>query len=58
MRAARRRPLADGPGGKFHPVWTRDGSQVLYVASLDPELSYSQPNFYAVSAGEQRTPST
>ena len=44
------RPLADGPGGKFHPVWTQDGSQVLYVASLDPALSYSQPNLYAVSA--------
>jgi len=44
------RPLADGPGGKFHPVWTCDGSQVLYVAPLDPELSYSQPNLYAVSA--------
>ena len=50
------RPLADGPGGKFHPVWTHDGSQVLYVASLDPDLSYSQPNLYAVSAGEKQEP--
>ncbi len=50
------RPLADGPGGKFHPVWTRDGLQVLYIASLDPELSYSQPNLYAASAGEKAEP--
>ncbi len=51
------RPLADGPGGKFHPLWTHDGSQVLYIAPLDPELSYSQPNLYAVPAsGEKQEP--
>ncbi len=50
------RPLADGPGGKFHPVWSHDGSQVLYVAPLHPDLSYSQPNLYAVSAGEKTEP--
>ncbi len=50
------RPVADGPGGKFHPVWTRDGSQVLYVAPLDPDLSYSQPNLYAASVGEKQEP--
>jgi dipeptidyl aminopeptidase/acylaminoacyl peptidase len=49
-------PIADGPGGKFHPVWTRDGSQVLYVAPLEPALSYSQPNLYAVSALESSEP--
>ena len=43
------RPIADGPGGKFHPVWRRDGQSVLYVAPLDPDLSYSQPNLYAAS---------
>ena len=43
------RALADGPGGKFHPVWTRDGARILYVAPLDPALSYSQPNLFAVS---------
>jgi len=42
------RQLTDGPGGKYHAVWTRDGQQVLYIAPLDPELSYSQPNLYAV----------
>jgi len=41
------RAVADGPGGKFHPVWTRGGSQILYIAPLDPDLSYSQPNLYA-----------
>ena len=50
------RVIADGPGGKFHPVWTNDSAQVLYVASLDPELSYSQPNLYAVPAGEKTEP--
>ncbi len=47
MEAGAARPLANGPGGKFHPVWTRDGQRVLYIASLDPDLSYSQPNLYA-----------
>ncbi len=50
------RPVSDGPGGKFHPVWTCDGSQVLYVAPLDPALSYSQPNLYAVSALQPSQP--
>ena len=42
------RAVADGPGGKFHPVWTHDGARLLYIAPLDPDLSYSQPNLYAV----------
>lgn len=42
------RAVADGPGGKFHPVWAKGGSQILYIAPLDPDLSYSQPNLYAV----------
>ena len=50
------RVFADGPGGKFHPVWTTDGLQVLYVASLDPDLSYSQPNLYSVSAVDKQEP--
>ena len=45
------RPLSDGPGGKSHPVWTKDGARVLYVAPLDPDLSYSQSNLYAVPFG-------
>ena len=49
------RAIADGPGGKYHPLWTRDGQRVIYVSPLDPDLSYSQPNLYAVPAdgGEQ-----
>ena len=42
------RQLTDGPGGKYHPVWDRDGQRVLYVSPLDPALSYSQPNLFAV----------
>ena len=47
METGNARPVADGPGGKFHPVWTRDAQQILYIAPLDPALSYSQPNLYA-----------
>ncbi len=51
------RAIAGGPGGKLHPVWTLDGSKVLYVAPLDPALSYSQPNLYAAAAtGEKADP--
>jgi len=48
------RQLTDGPGGKYHPIWARDGQRVFYVSPLDPALSYSQPNLYAVpvSGGE------
>ena len=57
MDGADPRPIANGPGGKFHPLWTRDGSQVLFVAPLDPALSYSQSNLYAVPAeGEAAAP--
>ena len=44
------RAVSDGPGGKLHPVWTGDGRRVTYLAPLDPDLSYSQPNLYAISA--------
>ena len=44
------RQLTDGPGGKYHPVWARDGQRVFYISPLDPALSYSQPNLYAVSS--------
>ena len=53
MDGTNARPIADGPGGKFHPVWTMGGAQVLYVASLHPDLSYSQSNLFAVPAGEK-----
>ena len=43
------RQLTDGPGGKFHPVWTPDGRAVLFTRPLDPALSFSQENLYAVS---------
>lgn len=42
------RPLAQGPGGKFHPVWAPDGSRVYYATTLDPEISYSQEKLYSV----------
>ncbi len=44
------RRLTDGPGGKYHPVWSPDGEQVLFVRSLDPDRSYSQENLFAVPA--------
>ena len=40
--------LTDGLGGKYHPVWARDGQHVFYISPLDPALSYSQPNLFAV----------
>lgn len=48
------RQLTDGPGGKYHPVWNPDSSRLLFICSLDPALSYSQANLYAVpsSGGE------
>ncbi len=30
------RQLTDGPGGKYHPVWTPDGSSVLLCRSARP----------------------
>ena len=44
------RQLTDGPGGKYHPVWARDGERIFYISPLDPALSYSQPNLFAVTA--------
>jgi dipeptidyl aminopeptidase/acylaminoacyl peptidase len=43
------RQLTDGPGGKFHPVWSPDSRRLLFVRSLDPHLSYSQENLFAVT---------
>lgn len=48
------RQLTSGPGGKFHPLWTPDSRRVLYVAPLEPEFSYSQPNLYAVTVADSR----
>ena len=45
------RPLTDGPGGKFHPVWTPDGQSILFTQPEHPELSYSQENLYSVPVG-------
>ncbi len=44
------RQLTDGPGGKYHPLWARDGQRIFYISPLDPALSYSQPNLFSVSA--------
>lgn len=44
------RQLTDGPGGKYHPVWTPDSQGVLYTRPLDPELSFSQENLFSVPA--------
>jgi dipeptidyl aminopeptidase/acylaminoacyl peptidase len=53
------RQLTDGPGGKFHPVWTPDSQAVLFTRSLDPTLSFSQENLYSVSLTNQSiTPQT
>ena len=48
METGQTRQLTDGPGGKYHPVWTPDGGQVLFTRTLDPELSFSQENLFAV----------
>ncbi len=48
------RQLTDGPGGKFHPVWTPDSRSVLFTRPLDPALSFSQENLYSVRL-EDRT---
>lgn len=42
------RQLTDGPGGKFHPVWSADSAVVYFNQTLDPEISYSQENLYSV----------
>ena len=47
------RQLTDGPGGKFHPVWTPDGAAVLVHPPLDPDLSYSQENLFSVALADQ-----
>jgi len=42
------RQLTDGPGGKFHPVWTPNSQSILFTQPEDPALSYSQENLYSV----------
>ena len=47
------RQLTDGPGGKFHPVWTPDSAAVLFTRPLNPELSYSQENLFSVALADK-----
>ncbi len=46
------RAVADGPGGKFHPVWMPGSDALLFVAPRDSALSFSQPVLYRVSVAE------
>lgn len=48
IESGQTRQLTDGPGGKYHPVWTRDGQSILFVRTLDPDISYSQQNLFSV----------
>lgn len=48
LESGETRQLTDGPGGKFHPVWTPDGQSVLFTQPEHPALSYSQENLYSV----------
>lgn len=52
LREGATRQLTDGPGGKFHPVWSPDSQRVLFVQPFDSALSYSQANLYAVSVSD------
>ncbi|MBV9848064.1 MAG: S9 family peptidase [Armatimonadetes bacterium] len=47
------RQLTDGPGGKFHPVWTPDGQAILFIRPLNPEFSYSQENLFCVALSDK-----
>ena len=47
------RQLTEGPGGKFHPVWTPDSTAVLFTRPLNPELSYSQENLFSVTLADK-----
>ena len=47
------RQLTDGPGGKFHPVWTPDSAAVLFTRPLNPDLSYSQENLFSVALADR-----
>lgn len=42
--------LTERPGGEWNPQWSPDGSRVLFMASLDSELSYSQTRLWSVPA--------
>lgn len=42
--------LVERAGGKFQPQWSPDGSQIAFIANLDPNLSYSQECVWQVSA--------
>lgn len=52
LRDSSTRQLTDGLGGKFHPVWSPDSQRVLFAQSLDPAISYSQANLYAVAIAD------
>ncbi len=53
LKTGEARQLTDGPGGKFHPVWTPDSRAVLFTRPWDPALSFSQENLYAVSLTDE-----
>ena len=46
------RQLTDGPGGKFHPVWSQDSEMVYFTQPLDPVLSFSQENLYSAAISD------
>ena len=50
LNSGEARKLVDRPGGKFHPKWSPDGSQIAFLANLDPGLSYSQECVWKVSS--------
>lgn len=42
------RQITDREGGEYNPTWSPDGKYILFTASLDPGLSYSQENIFRV----------
>lgn len=44
------RRIVERSGAKFSPQWSPDGTQIAFLAGLDPELSYSQEGVWLVSA--------
>ncbi len=42
--------LIERAGGKYHPRWSPDGTQIAFLSWLDPELSYSRETLFVVDA--------
>src|SRR5262249_36054315 len=40
--------LVERPGGKIHPRWSPDGTQIAFLSWLDPQLSYSRHSLFVV----------